>query len=121
MRSTGQAGLWLCKAIMQEVLQKLLAASSKKDLAPKTHALQHPAFKGLAPRVDPRVRVLSAFAASDKSQTPLRLQNNFLLGMEPLTVSTLSIGWPEEKCCWLSCLRSSVPCSELPRTAYAHT
>lgn len=64
--------------------------------------LQHPAFKGLAPRVDPGVRVLSAFAASKKSQTPLRLQNNFLLGMEPPTVSTLSMGWPKEKSRWLS-------------------
>lgn len=71
--STRQARLWLCKAIMQEVLHKLLAASSKKDLAPKTCVLQHPAFKGLAPRVDPGVRVLGAFAASEKSQIPPRL------------------------------------------------
>lgn len=97
MWSTGQAGLWLCKAIMQEVLYKLHAASSKKDLAPKMCVLQHSAFKGFAPRVDPGVRVLSAFVASKKSQTPLRLQNNFLLGTEPLTVSTLSMGWPKEK------------------------
>lgn len=117
MWSTGQAGLWLCKANTQEVLHKSHAASSKKDLALKTRVLQQPALKGLAPRVDPRVRVLRAFVASKKSQTPLRLQNNFLLGTEPLTVGTLSTGWPEG----LSCLRSSIPCSKLPGTAYAHT
>lgn len=112
----GQAGLWLCKALMQEVLHKLLAVSSKKDLALK----MHPAFKGLAPRVDPRVRVLGAFAASEKSQTPPRFQTNFLPAMEPLAVSTLSRGQPEEKHRWLSCLRSSIPCSGLPGTSYAH-
>lgn len=63
--STEQGGLQLCKALMQE----LLVARSKKDLAPKTHALQHPAFKGPAPRVDPGVRVFHGFTASDKSDT----------------------------------------------------
>lgn len=39
--------------------------------------LQHPAFKGLAPRVDPGVRVPGAFAASkeesDTSEAPKQL------------------------------------------------
>lgn len=64
--SSGQAvkaRLWLCKPIMQEVLHKFLTTSSKKDLALKARAVQHPAFQSLAPRVGPRVRVLGAFTA----------------------------------------------------------
>lgn len=100
-------------------LAQVTCSKLQNGLESKMHALQHPAFKGLVPRVDPGVRVLGAFVAPQKSQTPPTFQTSFLLGMEPLAVGTLSMGQPEEKHRWLSCLRSSIPCSGLPGAPYA--